>query len=183
MADRRGDRPVALRGASRGQSTGTRRSIRLKAYDYSTPAAYFVTVCTQQRARTFVSAASRRVVEAAWLELPNRFTTVEIDELAVMPDHVHFIIWLVAADGSAAQGGPTPAPTLGRIVGAFKTVVAAAVNRSRATRGRAVWQRGYYEHIVRNDRELEQIRSYIQSNPQMAHSHDVGESIAPWRAP
>jgi putative transposase len=155
---------------------GDRRSIRLKGYDYSTPGAYFITICTHSRKPILGSSHVRRAVEDAWTSLPGRFDNVELDEFAAMPEHVHFVVWLIEPEPCrgghlAAQGGRTPAPTLANVVGTFKTVSAKAINRIRDSVGESVWQRNYFEHIVRGDRELERIRDYICSHPVSEQDH------------
>jgi len=203
-----------------------RRSIRLKGYDYSQAGAYFITICTQDRACLFgkvVNGEMRlndagRMVLAEWNMLPERFPHVVLDAFVVMPNHVHGIVvitnpapddtattaptivgaGLVSApndgpmdappnDGpmSAPNDGPMDAPpndgtttrtttrvapTVGDIVGAFKSRVTVEYIRGVKTsgwppfRGR-LWQRNYYEHIIRNERALNAIRQYIIENP------------------
>lgn len=160
-----------------------RHSIRLKDYDYSTPGAYFVTICTAGRRPTLRPRHMRHLVHEAWAWLASRFDTVELDEFIAMPDHIHFVLWLL--DGAsrrgghpAAQGGQTPAPTLSNVVGAFKTVSAKAINRTRNTVGQPVWQRNFFERVVRNERELKRIRSYIRDNPYLTHSHSDEDDFA-----
>lgn len=159
-----------------------RRSIRLAQYDYSSAGAYFVTTCTHHRQPLFAHAAYRKLAEQAWNWLPTRFPNVELDEIVLMPDHLHFIIWLLEGD---RRGGHLAAqtPTLGIVVGAFKTVVARSINAARETRGWRVWQRNYYEHIIRTDDELERIRDYIQSNPLVAHGHESDDLAPAWQQP
>ena len=112
-----------------------RRSIRLKGYDYAGPGAYFVTICTQDRACFFGAVAdgemqlnnSGQIAKAAWDELPARFPSVRLDAFIVMPNHVHGIImvgaqFIAPSDGFGAtnQGVMNHAPTLGEIVRAYK---------------------------------------------------------------
>lgn len=102
-----------------------------------------------------------------------------------MPDHVHFVVRLVDDDDRrgghlAAQGGRTPAPTLPNIVGTFKAVAAKAINRARGSIGEPVWQRNYFEHIVRSEEELIRIREYIQNNPYTSHSHETDDMTVAW---
>ena len=186
MKSRRGGHPIT-QGAQPAISTGEgRRTIRLPAFDYSSPGAYFVTSCTHNREPTFDDDELRALVEEAWRWLPERFSAVEPDEFVIMPDHVHFIVRLL--DGAERRGGRTgvggqmAAPTLANIVGAFKTVVARSVNEHRGTTGRPVWQRNYYEHIVRDEDELERIREYIRNNPLADHNHVTGEFSEAWEA-
>ncbi len=91
-----------------------------------------------------------------------------------MPDHVHFIVVL------DRQGGRMAAPTLPQVVGTFKTVAAKAINRARDSVGQQVWQRNYYERIVRNERERSRIRAYIRNNPTVAHAHERDDIPNAW---
>ena len=158
--------------------TGRRRSIRLRDYDYSTPGAYFVTICTAGREPILWIPRFRDIVNGAWTELSQLLPTLELDDMVIMPDHVHFVVWLLDASGSAAQGASRRAPTLADVVRAFKGDAARRINQLRQAPGAPIWQRNYYEHIVRNARELERIREYIRDNPHMAHGHDDGEDVA-----
>jgi putative transposase len=163
-----------------------RRSIRLKGYDYSQAGAYFITLCTQDRACLFgkvVNGEMRlndagRMVLAEWHRLPERFPQVVLDAFVVMPNHVHGI--LVITDPASTVGATTRvaptrvAPTVGNIIGAFKSRVTVEYIRGVKTsgwppfRGR-LWQRNYYEHIIRNERALNAIRRYILENPLRWH--------------
>jgi len=98
-------------------------------------------------------------------------TTIDVntDERIVMPNHFHAIVLI-----EAEEGGSRAAPTRPRIVNAFKTVSAKRINQFRHSAGEPVWQRSYYEHIVRVERELERIRDYIHENP--ARWHDDPEN-------
>ena len=169
---------------SPGAPTGrpNRRSIRLTDYDYTQPGAYFITAVTQGRGCLFGAVvdgvmrlnAYGKVVRACWLEIPRHFANVELDEFVVMPNHVHGIIFLVE-DAAGASGGampqrppPQPGPpsrSVGAIVGSFKSAVTRRINRHRNSPGTPVWQRNYFEHVVRNEESLHRIRNYIRSNP------------------
>lgn len=139
------------------------------------------------------------ILRDCWLDLPNHYPHVSFDAFVVMPDHIHRIIVLLDtrrmgdvrddawAGLDGAWAGLKPAPTGGdasvdagvrhglpEIVRALKTYSARRINASRATPGAPVWQRGYYERIVRNERELNLTRKYIASNPRTwrkAHEH------------
>jgi REP element-mobilizing transposase RayT len=158
-----------------------RRSIRLKGYDYSQAGAYFITLCTQDRACLFgkvVNGEMRlndagRMVLAEWNRLTERFPHLVLDAFVVMPNHVHGI--LVITDPAPTVGATVGAtlvvaPTVGNIIGAFKSRVTVEYIRGVKTsgwppfRGR-LWQRNYYEHIIRNERALNAIRQYIMENP------------------
>lgn len=149
-----------------------RRSIRLAGFDYSQPGAYFVTICTHNRELSLEAEAVKTAVLTAWDSLPGRFPHVALDKFVVMPNHVHGILMfgfvaesaeatVVASSGGAASS----APTLGRVVRAFKSVSAIEANRITGRSGQPFWQRNYYEHIIQDEDELNIIRQYIQDNP------------------
>jgi REP element-mobilizing transposase RayT len=149
------------------RSRYNRRSIRLNGYDYSQEGAYFVTICTCDREPSLgrivegemIRNERGEVVARSWLWLAQRYPFVGLDEWVVMPSHLHGIIVL-------RRGGSRTAPTkpLGRLVGAFKTVSTKQINRLRATPGASFWQRNYYEHVIRNEAELDRLRRYMLDN-------------------
>jgi REP element-mobilizing transposase RayT len=165
-----------------------RRSIRLKGYDYAQAGAYFVTVCTHERRLLFDELAIRQLAEDCWLAIPDHAPGVELDEWVVMPNHVHGIIVQCGdiqgrdVQGRDVQGRdvqlnvPTARDpnnpfsimsprrnTLSVIIRTYKAAVTTACRR--IGRDDFAWQRNYYEHIIRNERELNAIRQYIQNNP------------------
>ena len=151
-----------------------RRSIRLKGFDYTREAAYFVTISTQNQACLFGEIVNEqmqlndagRVAQMVWKTIPDHFSQVEIDASVVMPNHVHGIIIIVGATHASPprQSGP-PKGSLGAIVGSYKSAVSRQINQLHRTSGAKVWQRNYYEHIIRNDTGLNSIRKYIADNP------------------
>ena len=165
-----------------------RRSIRLKNYDYTQPGAYFVTICTHQRTSLFgqVVDGEMAVNELGEIVRQEWFCTAQVrpyvklfaDEFVVMPNHIHGIIWITNHVGAQRDCAPTPrgstpnnvAPgSLGAIIRAFKSAATKRINIHRGTPGAPVWQRNYYEHIIRNDRALHTIRRYIANNPMRWH--------------
>lgn len=153
-----------------------RRSERLSGYDYSQAGAYFVTICTKDRACLLGEIAAGamhlndagNIVEAAYHGLPGRFRSTAIDEFVVMPNHVHGIIvvgaqFIAPPFLDANQGAINRAPTLGDVVRAFKAVSTRQI-RLHAN-PQFGWQRNYYEHVVRNEESLNRIRQYIAENP------------------
>jgi REP element-mobilizing transposase RayT len=159
-----------------------RRSIRLKGYDYTSPGAYFVTVCVEDGECMFGDVINGemelnvygQIVREEWLRTVELRTNVELDALVVMPNHVHGIIMIV--DDGVGRGTARRAPTteqfgrpvsgsLPTIVRAFKSGATKRINEHRATPGATVWQRNYYEHIIRNDADLDRLREYIATNP------------------
>jgi len=147
-----------------------RRRLRLKDYDYGNPSAYFITICSHKRVCLFGGVREGmmavnyfgEVVAETWREQMKTTQDTETDEWIVMPNHFHAIVVI-----EAEQGGSRAAPTrpLPRIINAFKTVSAKRINQIHGSVGEPVWQRSYYEHIVRTEGELERIRDYIRENP------------------
>jgi putative transposase len=107
-----------------------------------------------------------RMVRSVWQALPRRFSGMELDTFVVMPNHMHGIATFVGAGLALPdpEGAASSAPTLGDVVRAFKSLSAIHVNRLLRRSG-PLWQRGYFDHVVRDDRDLERIREYIATNP------------------
>ena len=153
-----------------GQSGGHRRSIRLPGYDYSQSGAYFVTICTQNGECLFDDPVLRRVAETLWQQIPSHSSQVSLDASVVMPNHTHGILLLNGgAHNPPRNASPlstsVPSGCLGAIVGTYKSVTTRRINQIRKTPGVTVWQRNYYEHIIRTERALGAIREYISNNP------------------
>jgi putative transposase len=141
-----------------------RRSLRLPGYDYSQAGAYFITACTQNRIMLFGEVIDDDVrlnemgtiVQQTWDHLPTHYHGIDLDAFIVMPNHVHGII--ILADQSERRHA------IPEIVRGFKTFSARRVNEHAGRRG-VRWQRGYYEHVIRNEKALDRIRAYIANNP------------------
>jgi REP element-mobilizing transposase RayT len=164
-----------------------RRSIRLKGYDYSQAGAYFITICTKDRACLFGEMVDGEMRLNPWGEIVREewFKTAQLrlyvrlhdTEFVVMPNHVHGIIWIVDDNvvGARRRRAPTDAPlerfgapvsgSIPTIVRAFKSATTKRLNALRGTPGGQIWQRNYYEHIIRDDESLNRIREYIANNP------------------
>jgi putative transposase len=168
-----------------------RKFLRLSTYDYSQPGMYFLTICTHDRQSIFGAIdagyvflnASGTLVESTWHALPHRFPNLKLDTFIVMPNHVHGIVFLetpqssqkpVASIALQSQrrltGAPTNRTSLAHVVRAFKSLSAIGVNKIRMTPGFPVWQRNYYEHIIRTGKSLDRLRRYIKENPARWHS-------------
>ena len=161
-----------------------RRSIRLSGYNYSRCGAYFVTVCTQKNdavaalsvadipavapgsTKRFALSKIGEIVEKNWLDLCSRFSQVSLDEYMIMPNHFHGILFIHDMNRATAR----VAPTLGEIIGAFKskfvTDILSYIAANKLDMRGKIWQRNYYERIIRNAKELNAIRAYIRNNPQ-----------------
>ncbi len=154
--------------------TRRRRSIRLPGYDYTQDGAYYVTIVTQGRKTLFGDIVddemhlneTGQLIADSWEWLATRHSYVELDSYIVMPNHLHGILMLTSDE---PRGGSRTAPTkrkpLGRLIGAFKTVTTRQVNLVQGTPGQLLWQRNYYEHVIRDDDEWNRVREYIASNP------------------
>jgi putative transposase len=142
-----------------------RRSIRLKGYDYSTTGAYFITICTHEREQLFGDILDRTMVlnelghiaQLHWQKLERHHATLILDRSVVMPNHLHGIMIL---DSSIEAS-----KSISEIIGSFKTFSARAINKIRKSKGVPVWQRNYYERIIRTEAELDYVRQYIVNNP------------------
>jgi putative transposase len=165
-----------------------RRSIRLKGYDYSQSGLYFITICTQNQDCLFGEINNAEIilndagimVDNKWLALKNRYPNIDLHEYIVMPNHFHGIIEIVEngqpqggqPQGGQPQGGQPQgiAPTVGDMIGAFKSLVTneyirnVKQNNWRRFNGK-LWQRNYYEHIIRDEKSYLQIAEYIETNP------------------
>lgn len=166
----------------------------MKGYDYSSDGAYFVTICTREREALLgevVDGVMRlndagRLVDEIRHGLPHHFPNMELDQWMVMPNHVHGIIWIASRPETVTHGdvgagfsrpkcgthqGARTAPlrrrTLGQVIAYFKHQSTKAVNVFWGDPNPAipVWQRNYYERIIRNDEELNRIRQYVRDNP------------------
>jgi REP element-mobilizing transposase RayT len=179
-----------------------RRSIRLAGYDYSQAGDYFVTICVHDRMCLFgeiINGEMRlndagKIVKQCWDEIPAHFPHVVLDEYVVMPNHVHGIIILVNSDVGATHASPlhdaspqrnnvsSARPrgpqrhSIASIVGSFKSATTKRINEHRGTPRLPVWQRNYYEHIIRNDESLNRIREYIITNPLRWHTDNQNPS-------
>jgi putative transposase len=159
-----------------------RRSIRLPAYDYAQAGAYFVTMVTHQRQCLFGEivggqmrlAAHGQVVSEQWLRSELVRSEIELDAFIVMPNHIHGIVIIRAhpMDVGAHSRAPLPSSSpyrpprsLGSLVAGFKSAATKRINEMRGTLGVPVWQRNYYERVIRSDEELKRVRQYIIDNP------------------
>ena len=148
-----------------------RRSIRLRGYDYSRPGAYFVTICANThlfgrvRAGEMVVSEFGAIARDCWTSIPDHFSHVRLDAFVVMPDHVHGILMLRDYPSRTSAIGRIRAGSLGTIVRSFKSVVAARINLLRGARVGGIWQRNFFDEIIRTEADLDRARQYIKDNP------------------
>jgi len=176
-------------------NTHNRKSIRLKEFDYSQPGLYFVTICCQDRKCLFGAIKNNdmilnnagQMINDEWLKLPQRFPNIKLHEYIVMPNHFHGILEIVGEtlvvsrndattqnDNTTQKGqpqgfGPT-GKTLGDMVGAFQSITTVKYINGVKTKNwerfnKKMWQRNYWEHIIRNKKSLIKIGEYIIDNP------------------
>lgn len=163
-----------------------RKNIRLKGYDYSQSGYYFVTICTENRECLFGDIVGARrdtptymelnpmgkIIENIWESLPKHHP-VELDIFQIMPNHVHFILRIISDTSQTGRscplitGASRRAPTLGWIIGMFKTECTKQINMVNKTPGCQIFQRNYYERIIRDEEEYIKIKTYIKQNPMM----------------
>ncbi len=180
---------------------GGRRSIHLAGYGYSQRGVYFVTICTSGRESLFDDPRLYAIVEHCWLRYVNPSAHDTVGELVVMPNHVHGLVRINAKTPVGARhselalaanedqirerasaknqvprasplrpAGP-PSGSLGAIIATFKSATTKRINRLRHMPGAPVWQRNYYEHIIRDHEDLARVRQYIAGHPGHATEH------------
>jgi REP element-mobilizing transposase RayT len=162
-----------------------RRSIRLDGYDYSQEGWYSVTICVQGHVCMFGDIVNDQMrlneagfmVRTWWRKVGSKFPPVQTDRYIIMPNHFHGIVNVkgqphgVAPTMNNATGQPCGfASTLGNIVNWFKTMttnqyIRGVKHKGWSQFGGKLWQRNYYEHIIRNEEELNHVRQYITENP------------------
>lgn len=173
--------------------TQRRRTIRVQGYDYSQAGAYFITICTRNRECRFGKVVNGmvqlngtgRLVESVWLQTATVRPDIELDAYVVMPNHFHAIFFIHKSPGvagathrvaptknrSATAGKPHRAAgprsrSVGAVMAPFKSLVTKRINNTRQYLGSPVWQRNYYEHVIRDEESLHRIQEYIATNAQ-----------------
>ena len=155
-----------------------RKDIRLKEYDYSANGAYFVTVCTKDKKHIFWDKEKMRlkntncvgadiirpediqlsqtgeIVKEAIENIPRKYENVKSDSFVIMPNHIHIIIFIE----NPHNGRMISAPTRSVVIGQMKRYAS-------KTAGFGLWQKSFYDHIIRNYRDYEEKYNYILSNP------------------
>lgn len=164
--------------AAYGSQARRRPSIRLPNYDYSRAGAYFITVCTHGRELLFGDVIDSeielnelgRIAAQEWLKSARLRAEIALDAWVVMPNHVHGIVMITDDHGGGAMPAPVspagPRPrSLGALMAGFKSAATKRINAQLSTPSASVWQRNYYEHVIRNESVLNRIRQYIADNP------------------
>jgi REP element-mobilizing transposase RayT len=196
-----------------------RHSIRLKGYDYTQSAVYFITIVTWQRECLFGEVANGvmrlnpagEIACREWVRLAERFCDIDVSDFVVMPNHIHGIIVIsdsgrtgtAMGESQRSRGtamgailarmedsrraptitierfGKPVAGSIPTMVRSYKSAVSYRLNLMRAAHSAAVWQRNYYEHIIRDEAEWGRIRAYIQTNPACWAADQLQPTAAP----
>lgn len=160
------------------QDISCRKNTRLKGYDYSQNGYYFITICTHNRLPLFgeivgvihespelspMKLNTNGVIVKSIIEnLSLRFSNVHIDHYIIMPNHLHMIA--VISEERAIRESPLPKRSLlSKMVGYLKMNTAKQIHSENKNMN--VWQRGYYDHIIRSEKDYQKIWEYIQTNP------------------
>jgi len=161
------------------QSFGKRKSIRLKEFNYSSAGFYFVTICTDDKIHLFGKIIDNevrlntagRIAQECWSEIPVHYPRVKLDVFTIMPNHVHGILIIENHANTRAQDivplqsqyQKTLSGSIGAIVRGYKIGVSKWFQQN--TQIKDVWQKNYYEHVIRKEESLLKIQEYILNNP------------------
>lgn len=170
---------------------------RMQGWDYASDGYYFVTICVKDREHLFGHLANGQMVlnefgqtvNQCWFDLPNHYGNIRLDAFCVMPNHIHGIIVIDNNTTNIVETGLKPVskidPTnhalletglkpvstkqhgLFEMVRALKTFSARRINEIRHSAGMAVWQPRFHDHVIRDEKSLQNIREYIIRNPEM----------------
>jgi REP element-mobilizing transposase RayT len=159
------------------RSVERKTSPRLRGYDYGSTGYYFITICTSERLPRFGSIEkglmvlnkSGEIVQSAWLELPDHYPNLSLDEFVIMPNHLHAITILENTRRdrfiNLSLQKPAKIHGLSEIIRGFKTWSARRVNELDKSLGVPLWQRSFYDHVIRDEKDLQRVREYIHDNP------------------
>ena len=153
-----------------------RNSLRHPDHDYTRPGAYFITICAYKGNALFGQIVDGvmqlnplgQIAHQAWVDLPKRHPQISVDPFVIMPNHGHAVISILAETGKAGiprQYAKPVAGSISTVVNAYKVSVTKLAIHAGLIPGPPLWQRNFYDHIVRTDQELANIREYIRTNP------------------
>lgn len=156
-----------------------RKSLRLKHFDYSQNGAYFITLCSHNRLCLFGEINNKemlfnpfgKIVRDEWIKSPLIRAEIKLDEFIVMPNHLHGIVFIHTDTDQNKNNKPTVSigpknKSISSLIAGFKSAATKKINELRKSSDLPVWQRNYHEHIIRNEKSLEEIRKYVIHNPQ-----------------
>ena len=151
-----------------------RKKIRLEGHDYSSSGTYFVTVCTTQRYALLWEEGTRvqgeptlsqtgKIIDTAIQQIPMHYDYVHLAQYCIMPDHIHLLVVIHPNETMPSGLDPatqeTASALLLKLIGSMKRWVSRQL-------GYSIWQKSFYERIIRNRVEMDEVRQYIQDNPQ-----------------
>ena len=145
-----------------------RKSNRLPNFDYSTPGAYFITICVKDHRCIFWQNVGASIahpqmptltkygiaVDAAIRNIPTHYPAISVDHYVVMPNHIHLLLQI----NTDADGRPMVAPTISHVVQQMKGIVTKQI-------GHSIWQKLFHDHVIRNEKDYLKIWEYIDNNP------------------
>jgi len=149
-----------------------RKKIRLRNYDYSKNGYYFITICTKNREEWFGKVEKEemildqygKIVNQCWDDLPNHYLNCSLDTFVIMPNHIHGII-VIHSDNTVGNGlKPFPTHGLSEVIRGFKTFASRKINAKIESQNKFEWQKSFYDHVVRNEKSLHNLRHYITFN-------------------
>ena len=160
-----------------------RKPNRIDGYDYGQEGSYFITICTQGRRKLLSRIAvgtplpgcppevgrndrsprpqllwHGEIADKYIRQMDAFYSYLSVDKYVIMPDHIHFLISIREANGHPGRGVPTRTPTIAQFVGTFKRF-------SSKEYGENIWQSRYYDHVIRNQQDYDEIWEYIENNP------------------
>ena len=147
-----------------------RKPNRIPEYDYNQNGAYFVTICTQGRRKLlsdivgdgFPVPKPLGKIAIEYIErIHDKYPSVTVDKYVIMPDHLHILLRIDRLD----NGTGNPSPTLGNIIGWYKYQITKQSNSMHRQSGERIFQRSYYDHVIRNQQDYDEIWTYIENNP------------------
>ena len=148
-----------------------RKINRLKSWNYSNNGGYFITICTDKRKHILSKICvgdgfpvpqltkTGQIVDDYIKNINLKYSCVTVSEYVVMPNHVHLLLFI------DNNGTGNPSPTVGNIIGWFKYNTTKSVNEEYKSAGNKLWQRSYYDHIIRDEKDYMEKRNYILANP------------------
>jgi len=149
-----------------------RKRTRLKNYDYSENGYYFITICAKNREEWFGKVEKEvmilnhygKIVNQCWDGLPNHYLNCSLDTFVIMPNHIHGII--VIRNNNTVGNGLKPFPThgLSEMIRGFKTFSSRKINEKIKSENKFEWQKSFYDHVIRNEKSLHNLRHYITFN-------------------
>lgn len=143
----------------------------MKSWNYSNNGGYFITICTDNR-KHFLSkicvgdgfpvpqlTKTGQIVDDYIKNINLKYSCVTVNEYIIMPNHIHLLLFI------DNNGTGNPSPTVGNIIGWFKYNTTKSVNEEYKSAGNKLWQRSYYDHIIRDEKDYMEKRNYILTNP------------------